>query len=255
MPQFTVEVDDKGDFVGQLPAEIDAILKRTETTSYGTGFRSGQGKASEEAKKTLDETVKTERLKWEAQFPLEREKWTLTEEENKALKTQMTDAMREGDKNLRRREESHAEELTKRVADIGKRDQRIRELVGTNIRALAVSAGAREDALPALEAVLQSRLAFDDDMQPFFKDEAGNPATQHGKAMSPEAFVKQFLGANAFFLKPAGGQGGGARGGASFQHGAHGAVSADAAKQRIESGDRSAGAITELFEATRKRAS
>jgi carbon monoxide dehydrogenase subunit G len=254
MPKFEIEVDgEKGEFLGQLPAEIDAILKRIEITAHGTGFRSGQGKAAEDAKKQIEDTVKAERAKWEAQAPLEREKYQLADEENKTLKTQLTEVMRESDRNLRKREESHAEELTKRVADIAKRDARIRELVGMNIRALAMQVGAREDALPALEAVLQNRLAFDDEMQPFFKDESGQQASLHGKPMSADAFVKQFLNANTYFLKPTGGQGGGARGGASFQHGAQHVPSAQAARERVELGDRSAGAVNELFEATRKK--
>jgi hypothetical protein len=253
MPRFEIDVDEKGEFAGTLPAEIDAILKRIEITAHGTGFRSGQGKATEDAKKQIEDTVKAERAKWEAQAPLEREKWQMAEEENKTLKTQITETMRESDRNLRKREEAHAEELTKRVNEITKRDTRIRELVGMNIRALAMQNGAREDALPALEAVLQNRLAFDDDMQPFFKDESGNPATQHGKAMTAEAFVKVFLGANTYFLRPTSGQGGGARGGASFHQGAHSVPSAAVAAERISGGDRSATAINELFEAGRKK--
>lgn len=254
MPKFEIEVDDKGEFVGTLPPEVDAILKRVEITAHGTGFRGGQGKAAEEAKKQIEETIRAEKAKWEAQEPLAREKYALTEEENKALKTQLTDTMRESDRNLRKREESHAEELTKRVDSINKRDARIRSLVGDNLKALALQAGAREDALPALVDVFQKRLAFDDEMEPFFIDESGQKATQHGKPITADAFVKQFLGANTYFLAPKAGQGGGARGGASFSR-LHAAPSLDAAKERVQANRTDSEAINDLFEASRKRAS
>jgi hypothetical protein len=72
--------------------------------------------------------------------------------------------------------------------------------------------------------------------------------------MSIDAFVRDYLGSHAHHRKPASGAGGGARGGASFHGHTSGAVSADAAKARVESGDRSASAIDELFRSTRKRA-
>ncbi len=254
MPKFDIEVNDQGEFVGQLPAEVDAILKRIEITAHGTGFRGGQGKAAEEAKKQIEDTLRAEKAKWDAQSPLEREKWQLAEEENKSLKTQLTDVKRESDRNLRKREESHAEELTKRVEAINKRDGRIRGLVGDNLKALALQAGAREDALPALVDVFQKRLAFDDEMEPVFNDETGKPASVHGKPMTASDFVKQFLNANTYFLRPAAGQGGGARGGASF-HRQSAAPNFQSAVDRVQANRTDSEAINDLFEASRKRAS
>jgi hypothetical protein len=256
MPRHEVEIDEKGEFVGQLPAEIDAILKRIEITAHGTGFRSGQGKAAEEAKKQIEDAIKAERAKIEASLPLEREKWQGVEEENKALKTQLTDTMRESSRTLTKREEAHAEEITKRAEALKKYQARIQALTIAQVRAEAQRAGARDESLPELEAILGASIRFTDDMEPEIVNQDGTTATVHGKPMDLSTFVKSYIETHPWHRKPAAGAGGNARGGASFHNGASGpTVSAQAAKDRIESGDRSAGAINALFEATRKRAS
>ncbi len=252
MPKFEVEVDDKGEFIGSLPAEVDAILKRIEITAHGTGFRSGQGKATEDAKKQIEDAIKSERLKIEASLPLEREKWQSTDEENKALKQQLTDRIRESDRTLRGREEAHAEELTKRVEALSKRNAKIHQLVKAQIQGLALQAGAREESLPELEVILGSMVGYDDDMESFVKGPDEKPLMMHGKPITLQQFVKSYIDNHPHHRKPAAGAGGGARGGASFR-GHEGTVSLDAAKSRIEAGDRSPSAINELFEAGRKR--
>jgi hypothetical protein len=252
MPRFEIEVDDKGEFQGALPPEIDAILKRIEITAHGTGFRGGQSKATEDAKKSIEDAIKAERAKIEASLPLEREKWQGIEEENKTLKTQLTDTMRESGKTLTKREEAHAEEIMKRAEAITKRNAKIQTLVNATLKGLAAQSGAREDALDLAVTALEKQIGYDDDMEPYVKGANGEPMALHGKPMPIDAFVKSFIDGNPYLKKPAGGQGGGARGGASF-HGAGANVSADAAKARVEGGDRSANAINELFEATRRK--
>lgn len=254
MPQFTVEVDDKGDFVGTLPAEVDAIIKRIEITANGMGQRAGMQKASETAKVDLDSALKAERAKFEAQMPLEREKWQTVEEENKALKTQMTDSMRESSRQAAKREEAHAEEITKRADAINRRNARIQALVAANLKALAAQNGARDESLGELEVILQHRIGFDDDMEPYVKDETGERFLQHGKPVSIDAFVKTYLDNHPHHRKPTPGRGGDARRGASLTGGGTN-TTVDGARARIEQGDRSAGAINDLFLAGRKQAS
>lgn len=255
MPKFELEIDEKGEFVGQLPTEIDEILKRREITAHGTGFRSGQGKAAEDAKKQLEDTLRAERAKWEAQAPLERAKWDETAEQNKLLKQQVEAIATESRKSMTAREESHALEITRRTEAMQKRDTKIRSLVNATLRGLAAAAGARDESLSELEVILQHRIGFDDDMEPFVKGEDGQPAkTAAGNPLGMDAFVKQYLDNHPHHRKPVGGQGGGARGGASFQ-GQTKVASLDAARQRVEQGDRSATAINDIFEASRQKRS
>lgn len=253
MPRFEIEIDEKGDFVGQLPAEVDAIINRSTITSHGRGFQEGRTKAAEESKKDLELAIKAERAKMEAQMPLEREKWQAIEEESKALKTQMTDAMRASQRELTKREEAHAEEITKRADAINRRNAKIQGLVAANLKALAAQNGARDESLSELEVILQHRIGFDDDMEPFVKDESGERLLQHGKPVSMDVFVKQYLDNHPHHRKPAQGRGGDARRGASLSGGTS-STTVEGARARItEHGDRSPQAINDLFNASRSK--
>lgn len=260
MPRFEIELDDKGELAGDVPAELTGLIERREIMAHGNGFRGGQTKAGEDAKAQLESAIKAERTRLEAQQPLEREKWQAAEEENKTLKTQLTNSMRESSKTLQQREEAHAEEITRRADSLNKRNQKIQALVTANLRALAASAGARDESLSELEVILQHRIGYDDDMEPFVKGEDGQPAKlTNGNPVGIDVFVKQYLDNHPHHRKPTPGQGGGARGGATLRGGTHGSNTtgtAAAASQRIMDGDRSPAAINELFEASRsKRAS
>jgi hypothetical protein len=117
-----------------------------------------------------------------------------------------------------------------------------------------MSSGAREESLPELRVILGNYIGFTDDMEPYIKGEDGKERRlANGQPVTLKAFVKDYLDTHPHHKAPVKGAGGGARGGATFR-GAGDTPSADSAKKRIDSGDRSAGAINELFEATRKRA-
>ncbi len=252
MPRFEIEVDDKGEFVGQLPTEIDAILKRVEITAHGTGFRSGQGKAAEDAKKQLDDAIRAERAKLEAEAPLKQAKYSQMEEDYKALQTRLLEGERSTNQQMKDREETHARELLDRADRLKKFGGRIQELTKAQLRGEARAHGARDESLDELEVILHASVGYDDDMSPFVRNPDGSQRMVQGKPMSVTAFVKEYLDGHTHHRKPAGGQGGNARGGASF-HGHTSNVSAEAAKSRVDGGDRSAGAINELFEATRRK--
>jgi|GEM_PF-2542916 len=253
MPKFELEIDDKGDFVGQLPPEVDAILKRIEITAHGTGFRGGQSKAAEEAKQQLDSAIKAERARIEASLPLEREKWQAIEADNQTLKTQLTDTIRESSRTLTKREEAHAEEITKRADALNKRNARIMELTKAQLRGEARAIGARDESLDELEVILHASIGYDDDMQPYVRNADGSPRNVQGKPQALASFVKEYLDTHTHHRKPAPGQGGGARGGAST-HGHNGSsMSLEAARAEVQSNPHSAQAVNALFEATRKK--
>ncbi len=258
MPRFEIELDDKGDFVGQLPPEVSEAHKRIGIMAHGNGFQAGSAKAAEEAKKQLAEAIAAEKARLEAQMPLERERWQGVESENATLKQQLTDTMRENSKTLTKREEAHAEEVTRRAAAIEKRNARIHGLVSANVRAIAAQAGARDESLAELEFfIVGKHVGFDEDMEPFVKDSEGKPLKSNtGNPVSIETFVKQYLDSHPTHRKPPQGQGGRAPGGFTY-HGNHTSTATlEGAKARIDSGDLSPTSINELFEATRqKRAS
>jgi hypothetical protein len=257
MPKVEVDIDDKGEFVGALPTELDAILTRIKTTSHGEGFGKGAQKAAEEAKQQIADAIRAEKLKLELAAPLEREKWQGIDEQNKLLKTQLETTVLESRKQMTQREEAHALEITRRSEALAKRDQLIRDGVSANLRSLAASAGARDESLAQLAILLRDRIGFDDDMKPFVRDEQDptQPAkTNAGNLQSLDVFVKQYLDTNPYFRKPAPGRGGDARGGASLRGGGT-MTTPDTAIKRMEEGDRSLSAIDDAFQANRRRKS
>jgi hypothetical protein len=248
--KIEVELDDKGELAGKLPAELEALFKRTETTSYGTGLTKGREAALAEAQKLADEKLAQERAKWEKDNPVARVK-ELEEENLKFRESEATLAKRYGD-NARQREETHAKEMADRAEQVAKRDAQLTKALKATIRGAAMAAGARDESLAELENLLIARVTRDADLEPVVLGDDEKPITVQGKPISVETFVKQYIDRNQHHKKPQGGKGGGASGGASL-HGGGQVPSEDAARARIEAGDKSPAAIDALFQATRKQ--
>lgn len=254
MPRIEIELDDKGEIVGDVPEPLKAIHARIETTAHGAGYGKGVQKAAEDAKKQIADTVAAELAKREALLPIEREKWARVEEDNKSLQTKLIESDREHDRLVKSREETHAKELLDRADALKKRNARIMEMTKAQLRVEARAAGARDESAEELEVILHSSIGYDDDMQPFVKNADGSPKLVHGKAQSIAAFVKEYLDTHQHHRKAPAGAGGGARGGAAFGGHSGAPQSVEAARSRIEQGDRSPDAIDNLFKATRKPA-
>lgn len=253
MPKFEIELDDKGEFLGTVPPEFDSVLTRIKTTSHGEGYGKGAAKAAEEAKQQIAEAIKAAKLKMELDAPMERAKFDEIDTRNKQLTGQVQAMAQEHQKTLTQTAETHAVEITKRAEALTKRNQKIQTLVNAHLRALAAQAGARDESLSELEVILQHRIGFTDDMEPYVKGEDGQPAkTTAGNALPIDVFVKQYLDNHSHHRKPAPGKGGDARRGASLS-GHQGIPSVDAAGQRIDQGDHSSDAINDLYLATRKK--
>ncbi len=250
MAKIELELDDKGELVGKPPAELDALFKRTETNSYGTGLKKGREDALTEAQKIAEEKIQTERAKWEKENPVQRAK-ELEEENLKLREAESTLAKRYGD-TARQREETHAKEMADRAEAIAKRDVRLRDSLKSTIRAAAVQAGARDESLSELESLLVARVQRDADLNELVLGDDGKPLTQAGKPVALDTFVKSYIDSHPHHKKPSGRTGGGAPGGTTLRGGTV-EVSEAAAVARVESGDRSPGAINALFEATRKQ--
>ena len=253
MARIEVEIDDKGEIIGDTPEALKGIFTRIETSAHGQGYGKGVAKAAEDAKKQIADTVAAELAKKDAMLPIERAKWAQVEEDNKSLQTRIIEGDREHDRTLKSREEQHAKELLDRADALKKRNSKIVDLTKAQLRGEASRAGARDESLEELEVILHASIGYDDDMEPFVRNGDGTPRLVHGKPQTLGAFVKEYLDGHAHHRKPAGSQGGGARGGASLSSGGA-PVGVDAARARIDGGDRSPQAINDLFNAGRKTA-
>lgn len=251
--KLDIEIDDKGEIVGDPPEGLKAIFARIENTAHGQGFGKGAAKAAEEAKAQILAAVAAEKAKLDAMAPLEREKFARESEENKTLKAQMLEGARETDRQQKAREEVHATQLLERAEALKKRNVKIQALVTAQLKALAAQNGARDESLPELEVILGHRIKFDDEMEPYVVTEDGSgPATHQGKPLTLDLFVKQYLDNHPHHRKPVAGQGGGARGGASLRTTTGSPASLEQAKQSFAE-TRSPESINAIFEAGRKK--
>ena len=253
MASLEIELDDKGELVGQTPAELDVLLKRIEASAHGRGYSKGMSEAAEAAKKQIADNVAAELAKREALAPQEREKYARIDEENQRLKKKLLEDSSEADRLLKSSEEKHARELLSRADALKARESQIHKQVRANIRGLAAAAGARDESLSELETILWASIGFDEAMEPFVKEESGQAMMLHGKPIALDAYIKQYLDQHPHHKKAPTGQGGSARGGASFRGTPKEGLTVEAAERRIHDGDRSTAAINELFEATRRK--
>lgn len=254
MPQITIDIDDKGEIVGAPPAQIEALFKRTETTGYGNGLKKGREDAGVESKAELEARLASERTKWEESHPLDKAKLRELEDDNKRFRESEASLVKRYTDNQREREESHAKEVANKNERVGALTRKLNDMLASQIRTEAASAGARDESLDELAVILRHYIELDDNLETIVKDTDGKPTMKQGKPISSAEFIRDYLGKHAHHRKPAGGPGGGARGGASYQ-GNTSAVSETAAVDRVTGGDRSPDAINSLFEATRRRAS
>lgn len=253
--KMEIEIDEaKSEVVGEIPEALKAVFTRIENTTYGTAFGKGAAKAAEEAKAQIAKEVAEVKAKLDAEAPVRAAKFQEMEESYKNLQTRLLEAERAHSTTLKDREETHARELLDRSDRLKKLGTRIQDLTKLQLRADAKANGARDESLAELEVILHSSIGYSDDMEPYVKNGDGTPRTVQGKPMSVSAFVKEYLDGHTHHKAPVKGPGGGARGGASFAGGGAN-VSAETARARVEGGDRSTGAINELFEATRRKAS
>jgi hypothetical protein len=253
-----IEINDTGELVGDAPAELSNIFKRIEAEHHKIGYGQGAQQAAADAKKQIADAIDLEKRRLEAMQPLEKERVSRLESEHQALQTALNDYRKDADRTLKAREEAHAREIVKHTDTLKLRDDRILELTRGAIRAEASAAGARDESLEELSVVLDHYIGYDEHMMPFVKAADGSPQMSQGKPVAISAFVRQYLDTHQHHRRPAPGRGGDARRGLSTVPGG-GATSVEAAKARIDAGDRSPGAINDLLVATmeerRRRAS
>lgn len=251
--RIEVEIDEtKGEVVGDVPEALKGIFTRIENNAHGQGYGKGAAKAAEEAKAQIAKEIADARARFDAEAPIKAARFEQMETDYKGLQARLLEQERAHNNTLKDQGEKHARELLDRADRMKKFGERITALTREQLRGEASRAGAREESLDELVLILGNYIGFDDDMNPFVKNPDGSQRLVQGKPMAISALAKEYLDGHTHHKKTAGGTGGGARGGASFS-GQHANVSADAARARVEGGDRSSTAINDLFEATRRK--
>lgn len=253
MARIEFEIDDKGDIVGDTPPDVENYLKRVYDRGHVAGYGTGREESAKEAKKQIEMAVTAEKLRLERELPFERERLASLEEDSKNLRRQAIERERDAERLLREREEKHAKDMLERSDKLKQRETQIEKLLMKTLRSEAGLNGARDESLPELEVILKSQIGYDENMEPFVKDEDGRAKIVGGVKQTIESFVKQYLDSHPHHRKAQVGRGGGARAGASLTGTPPGSLSAEAAGQRIDQGDHSPEAINDFFMATRKK--
>lgn len=254
MAKVEIEIDDT---TGQ-PKELPDALKKHVDGLVDIGFKARHAEMRTKLEKEL-----TEKLKTSGNDPVLAEQLKTLRDENERYKIADLEQQKrydEADKLRKEREDArlkdHQKELDTKQQEVTKRDGRLREMSRGEIKIAAKTLGARDESLAELATLLGADLDLDADLMPFVKGADGKPATdKDGKPVTIEGHVKAYLDTHPHHRAASSGTGGGARGGASTTHLSTEARDAqakvDAVKDRIAKGDRSDGAVNELFEAER----
>lgn len=205
---LTVELDDKGN-IQKLPEPLQKFFDGR----INDAVRRKAEQLEAEYKPKLADPATIEKLK------------TL-EEENNRFKEQKARDEKNYEEADRLKEERHKKALEERDTtlkakdtEITRRDERLRNMLGAEIRAAATAAGARTESLPELVKLLGADLDLDEKtLEPFVKGKDGKPATdKDGKPITIEGFVTQYLTDHPHHIGKAPGKSGRAPGGATFR--------------------------------------
>jgi hypothetical protein len=238
MPKVEFEIGEDGT-IGTLPEPLQKFLDKKINDAHTRAY----SKAAEEARRQVGD-------------PVDREKLRQLEDEKKAREIADLERDKQYDAAAKLRDEKWQGELQKRDQEIQRRDSRLRDSLRAEIRAAAVRAGARDESLAELEAILSGRLDLNPDLQPFVKGDDGQPAIDKktGAPVSIEGLVSGYLDTHQHHRAAPAGTGGGARGGASFASGSgtDAAARLASAKEKLQRGDRSPAVMQDFREAQRE---
>lgn len=207
---LTVELDEKGN-IGKLPDALQKFLDTKINDAFGRGAK----KVEEELKGKLADPAQLERLK-------------LLDDENSRLKEAEARANKNFEEANRLAQERHDKALadkdgalTAKEQEIARRDARLRASLGSEIKAAATAAGARDASLPELVKLLGADVDLDPTtLDAFVKGPDGKPATgKDGKPVTIEGFVQQYLADNPHHLNTTRGRSGKASGGLHLRGG------------------------------------
>ena len=206
MPEpITVEVDEHGN-IGPLPEVLQARLDK----AINDAFWRGAHKVEREMSSRGIDPAERERLKQaEADANLLREE-IATRDKN------FEEAARLREERFQRELDQREQALKSKETEIGRRDARLRGMLGAEIRAAAVAAGARDESLSELSKLLGADIDLDADLNPVVKDANGEPRLSDGKPVTIEGLVKEYLAAHPHHLKGGRSTSGRAQGGVAM---------------------------------------
>jgi hypothetical protein len=192
-----LELDDKGNPVGELPDPLKRLVDRSVNAAVQTALKNAEKKGLTPAEREELAAVKQKLSMAEQAAAEHNNEW------KEALRIQ-----------AERLEEQRKADIAAREAEVKARDQRLTRLqqqaaLGA-IRTAAVAAGARDESLADLEELLGSKVAFDPET------DAPYVAGADGAKQTVEQFVTAYLQARPHFLGRPKGAPGRALGGMSL---------------------------------------
>lgn len=253
MPVLNIEVDDKGQIVGELPdalkthigTAIDTTLKTKEKElsdrAFNEGFAKGNAKKADELRPHIIDPAERERMK------------TLEKElEDRKIADLERDKKYEEANAIR--EKRYQDELSKKDEAIGLRESKLKAGARSEIKAAALKFGARDESLDELASILAGEIHFDEKLDPIVMGTDGKAAVDaKGQPLTIEGRVRAYLDSHRHHVKGQEGHGGGAGRGATFDNLSDDARAAQekvaAAEKALAENPRSDAAVLDLHNA------
>ena len=220
---IVIEVDEQGN-IGTLPEPVQAFVNKAINEAFKRGAQKVEREMSSRA---IDPAERERLLQAQADANLLREE-IATRDKN------FEEAARLREERFQRELDQREQTLKSKETEIGRRDARLRGMLGAEIRAAAVAAGAREESLPELQKLLGADLDLDEHLEPFVKGEGNAPKLdKDGKPVSIEVLVREYLASHPHHLRGGQSQSGRAQGGASIGRSVAAPSPADEAVERL----------------------
>lgn len=220
---IVIEVDEQGN-IGTLPEPVQAFVNKAINEAFKRGAQKVEREMSGRA---IDPAERERLLQAQADANLLREE-IATRDKN------FEEAARLREERFQRELDQREQALKSKETEIGRRDARLRGMLGAEIRAAAVAAGAREESLPELQKLLGADLDLDENLEPFVKGEGNAPRLdKDGKPVSIEGLVREYLASHPHHLRGGQSQSGRAQGGASIGRSVAAPSPADEAVERL----------------------
>lgn len=220
---IVIEVDEQGN-IGTLPEPVQAFVNKAINEAFKRGAQKVEREMSSRA---IDPAERERLLQAQADANLLREE-IATRDKN------FEEAARLREERFQRELDQREQALKSKETEIGRRDARLRGMLGAEIRAAAVAAGAREESLPELQKLLGADLDLDENLEPFVKGEGNAPKLdKDGKPVSIEGLVREYLASHPHHLRGGQSQSGRAQGGASIGRSVAAPSPADEAVERL----------------------
>ena len=220
---IVIEVDEQGN-IGTLPEPVQAFVNKAINEAFKRGAQKVEREMSSRA---IDPAERERLLQAQADANLLREE-IATRDKN------FEEAARLREERFQRELDQREQTLKSKETEIGRRDARLRGMLGAEIRAAAVAAGARDESLPELQKLLGADLDLDENLEPFVKGEGNAPKfDKDGKPVSIEGLVREYLASHPHHLRGGQSQSGRAQGGASIGRSVAAPSPADEAVERL----------------------